>query len=213
MNGDPWWTKYALLFGGWLLGLFTKELSERITFWVRGPKLKADFGDTEDCVTLTPEEYVVQTGASTVATRAGQRVVMYARVRVTNTKPRIAQRVRAWLVNIEEQVDGEFRPTIFRDSMPLIWSYNAEIDAADLPQSINRYVDVVRVQSDQPGYEPCLRAHDGTVLKPLRFAPLFARNGVFRLTVLVSAQDTAPQQIRLILSMDGNWPPKVHKSA
>lgn len=212
MNGDPWWTKYALLAGGWLLGLFTKELSERITIWVRGPRLRAEFEDAEDCVTLTPEEYQVRTGPSTVAARKGQRVVMYARLRVTNVKPRIAQDVRAWLVNVEEQVDGEFQPTIFRDSMPLIWSYNAEVDSADMPQSVSRHVDVVRIQSDLPGYEPCLRAHDGTVLRPLRFKPLFERYGVFRFTVLVSAQDVAPQQVKLVIRWDGNWPPTASKS-
>ncbi len=60
-----------------------------------------------------------------------------------NDKRRIAQSCRAWLVNIEELNDeGRFMPTSFRESVPLIWSYDAEADSVDIPQGIRRYVDL-----------------------------------------------------------------------
>jgi len=209
MNGEPWWTKYALLVAGWLLGLFAKELSERISVLVRGPKLVVEFGDGEDCLTLTPEEHQEQINDHSVTVARKQRLVFFARIRVTNAKPRMASRCQAWLVNVESQDDaGQFRPTVFKDSIPLIWSYNAEIETVDIPQGINRYVDLARVRSDVDGFQPQLRSHSGEVLFPLRYGPLFTSNGIFRLTVLVSAQDVKPQQIKIVLSWDGAWPPR-----
>lgn len=209
MQGDPWWAKYALLLVGWLLGLLTKELSERITLWIRGPRLRPSFGQGEDCVTLTPEEFDVPTGSGSVSIRKERRVVFFARLCVTNIKPRIAAKCQAWLVNVERRDEhGQFKPTVFKDSIPLIWSYNAKADTVDIAQRINRYVDLVRIQDDVPGLQPQLRSHSGDVLLPHRFGPLFRENGTYRFTVLVSAQDVQPEQIRVLVTRAEQWPPK-----
>lgn len=199
MQGDPWWAKYSLLVVGWLLGLLTKELSDRITLWIRGPRLELFFGEGEDCVTLTPEEFHVPAGSGAVSLKKERRVVFFARLRVTNTKSRIATRCQAWLVNVERQDEhGLYNPTVFKDSIPLIWSYNAEADTVDIAQGINRYVDLVRIQDDVPGLQPQLRSHSGDVLLPHRYGTLFRENGTYRFTVLVSAQDVQPEQIRVL---------------
>jgi len=208
MNGE-WWSKIVFLIAGSVIGLFAKELSEWISVFVWGPKLAVEFGDGEDCLTLTPEEYQRQINESTVTISKERREVFFARIRVTNIKPRIASRCQAWLVNIESQDSaGQFRPTVFKDSIPLVWSYNAEIETVDIPQGINRYVDLARVQSDVDGFQPQLRLRSGGVSIPLQYEYLFKSNGVFRLTVLVSAQEVKPQQIKIVLRRDGAWPPK-----
>ena len=120
MGSDPWWSVYPpLLVGslfGWLLAMLTPVCSERITLWFRGPKLQLDFTNTEDCVTLTPEEFQV------TLVSFQKRVVFFARIKVTNLMPRIATQCQAWLVNVEAGDGyGDFKPTIFKDSIPLIW--------------------------------------------------------------------------------------------
>ena len=139
----------------------------------------------------------------------GSCLAFYARLCVTNDKRRIAQHCQAWLVNVEElNEESRFVPTTFRDSVPLVWSYNAEIDTVDIPQGIKRYVDIVRVQHDVPGFEPQIRSHTGAVLTILKYQPIFSKNGVYRLTVLVSAQEVRPQMIKVILTRGDTWPPK-----
>jgi hypothetical protein len=116
MGSDPWWSVYPpLLVGslfGWLLAMLTPVCSERITLWFRGPKLQLDFTNTEDCVTLTPEEFQV------TLVSFQKRVVFFARIKVTNLMPRIATQCQAWLVNVEAGDGyGDFKPTIFKDSI------------------------------------------------------------------------------------------------
>jgi hypothetical protein len=120
---------------------------------------------------------------------------------------------QAWLVNVERRDEqGGFKATVFKDSIPLIWSYNAEAETIDIAQGINRYVDLVRVQDDMPGVQPQLRSHSGHVLAPHRYEHLFHENGTFRFTVLVSAQDVKPQQIKVVVKREDQWPPKAEPS-
>lgn len=156
---------------------------------------------------LLPEGAPAGGSGSTV--RRETRVVFYARLCVTNVKRRIAEECQAWLVNVEElNVEGRFDSTSFRDSVPLIWSYDAEAETVDIPQGIKRYVDLVRIQHDVPGFEPQVRSHSGEVLTILKYQPIFSKNGVYRLTVLVSAQEVRPQMIKAIVTRSDNWPPK-----
>jgi hypothetical protein len=224
---------------GWVLGIFSGPLAHIVTIWILGPRLRVEFGPGEDCVTLTPEEYVVS-GNSAMASsssssyphslyesraallpdlppgsvggvtlRRGKRLAFYARLCVTNDKRRIAQSCRAWLVDVEELNDEDcFVPTRFRDSVPLIWSYDAEADTVDIPQGIKRYVDLVRIQNDIPGFQPRMRSRSGEVLTILKYQPIFSKNGVYRLTVLVSAQEIKPQVIKVIITRSETWPPK-----
>lgn len=204
------WSKIAFVLFGWLLGLLSKELTELISLWIRGPKLSVSFDDSEDCVTLTPEEYTVDTGPTTVAARPGKRTVFFARVRITNHKPRIARQVKVWLTNVERKQEGNFKPTIFRDSIPLIWSYDAESEYADVPKNVIRYADLVRIQSDSSEFEPQMRSRSGGILRPLRLEHLFNEAGTLRFTVVVSAENIAPQETKVVVTWDGNWPPRAH---
>lgn len=213
MGCDPWWSKYFLLLGGWFLGLLTKEISERITLWTRGPKLRLEFSNSEDCVTLTPEEFATNVRRDTASTQKSKRVVFFARIRVTNLKPRIATKCQGWLVDVEvDDGQGNFKPTIFKDSIPLIWSYNAEVETVDIAQGVNRYLDLVRIQSDLPGLQPQMRKHSGELLEILRYEHLFKANGRFRFTVHVSASEITPQTIRVIVTRGGEWPPQARLS-
>lgn len=214
MGSEPWWSKYLLLLGAWLLGLLTKELSERITLWIRGPKLQLAFTNTEDCETLTPEEFQVNVAPNIASTKKDERVVYFARIRVTNPKSRIATKCQGWLVNVEvANGQGGFKPTIFKDSIPLIWSYNAQAETVDIAQGVNRYLDLIRIQDDSPGFEPQLRSHSGAVLRPLRYQHLFSENQTLRFTVLVAAQDIEPQKIPVIVSRGEQWPPQAQLSS
>jgi hypothetical protein len=226
---------------GWFLGSFSGPLTHLATIWILGPRLKLEFTQGDDCVTLTPEEYVegflttsASTSRSTTTVMSSgspwlrselkpveqtrhdaliparkRRVVFYARERVTNEKPRIAQKCQAWLVRVEEMnKDGEFKETAFKDSGPMIWAYHSEIEAVDIPQGINRYVDIVRIQQHVPGLEPRLRPHSGEVRRVVRHDPIFNKSGTFRFTILVSAQDVRLKESNVIITRDETWPPK-----
>ena len=189
MNGEPWWAKFGFLVAGWLLGLLSKELSEWITIWFRGPKLKVEFGDGEDCVTLTPESVSLAPDLSTSTDGVRLQVVFFARIRVSNGKPRTLTKCQASLVKVERADEqGGFNETTFKDSIALVWSYNAEAETVDIARGTNRYVDLVRIQNYASGFQPQLRAHSGDVFVPIRYVPLFNENGTLRFTVSVSCK-------------------------
>jgi hypothetical protein len=193
---------------GWLLGWLTPVISERITLWIRGPKLQLDFTTTDDCLTITPEEFQVTPSSFE------KRDVFFARIRVTNLKPRIATKCQAWLISVEaDDGQGNFKPTVFKDSIPLIWSYNAEAETIDIAQRVNRYLDLVRIQDNLPGFQPQMRSHSGNVMMPLRYHHLFSENRTLRFTVLVSAQDIKPQRIQVVVSRGDQWPPRAEMAS
>jgi hypothetical protein len=192
-------------FVGWLLGLSSKELQDWLTKRVRGPLLSAAFDEQADCMTLTPETYFPDVSASAVSTKPQTRVVCFARVRITNTKPRPALKCRAFLSNVEQLKDGKFVPTAYHDSIPLTWSFNAEIDSVDIPKGVRRYLDVVRIQSDQKGFDPQFRPKH----IPLMYQHIFREYGTYRFTVVLSADDIAPVSVEVPIQWTGDWPPKV----
>jgi hypothetical protein len=102
---------------------------------------------------------------------------------------------------------GGLQATIFADSFPLVWAYNKESETVDLPQGVIRYVDLALVRSDQRGVEPRFRAQTGDIVCPHRYQHLFAENGIWRFTVLASAQDLKPQKIRILVTRTDSWPP------
>lgn len=181
-----------------------------LIYWLSTkPAIVVDFDDAEDCITTTPQEYGVgsfsdmQKGIRKTASR----VVTFARIRVTNKRNRLVENCRAWLVAIDEKEGGKWKPTVFRDSTPLIWSYNAELESVAIPKGVIWHVDVAEFSTDRSSFTVALRAHDGKTLSIHRFKHLFERPCHYRLRILVSALDVAPKSIYLEFSWEAGKPP------
>jgi hypothetical protein len=190
----------------WLLTILTNVTTHGLRIIFRGPHLLPTFDGKEDCCTLTPIS--VPTEPSAFGTQAVTIPVFFARIRVKNEKPIIAEKCRGYLTGIEELIDGEWKSSEFNESLPLVWAYEPESPSVDIPYGITRHIDVLVVRDDIPGFQPQLRSASGVVFVPLRFKPLFEKYGKFRFSVLISAQEIKPLPCQITLSWDGIWPPK-----
>ena len=130
-------------------------------------------------------------------------------------KPRIARACRGYLTAIEkwDEAKHAFVPTVYSDSLPLIWSYYPSAENFDTPQNVPRCIDVVRYVPKQQGFDLQIWSDSG-VLRPSKFRLFLENRGTFQFTVLVSADDVAPERIPFRVTWDGeNWPPHVEMGA
>ncbi|RIK73640.1 MAG: hypothetical protein DCC68_24515 [Planctomycetota bacterium] len=120
----------------------------------------------------------------------------YLRLSVTNTKSRSAKNCRCYLTDIE--IEGKVGWTaagtsvageriVYRDCLPLIWSYDTSLVTCDIPMGVSRHVDIFSVEWESDAYVPRFWRADGTVLEPTEYAPIFQSGGTRRFTVLITA--------------------------
>ena len=147
---------------GWLLGFVTSVLKEPVEQFLFGPELL-----------LTPDRL------KTVP-REGRPEYLFLRVRVKNTKQRIAKRCRAYLVNIEQwdASKGEFASFACLPSPPLIWSYDAETDAVDIPYNVSRSVDVLYYSPGNDRFDLTFRRDSGGKIQPVECDEACCRLGL-----------------------------------
>jgi hypothetical protein len=148
------------------------------------------FGSSIDFVTKTPE-----------IAGDSQHEAFYIRLKVVNSSSRLAKACRAYLVGVEKQVDGVFRPTIYCDSIQLAWSVRGDqaYAAIDLPRDVPQFVDIVSTRSISKEFTPVIW------LVPLRYKALFQETGVFRFRVQVSGDGVKPVWGQVTLHWDGTW--------
>lgn len=188
------WSDLGVLVAGWLIGILTPILTHQLLVWLRGPKLSLTLDPT-----LTPA-------------RCGDdpTLLFFARIRVTNTKCRIAKDCRAYLSVIEKWNDDEnsFTMTNYRDCLPLIWAYDQQTPTVDLPNGVDRHIDVVMYAPETPASTLQLYSSSHEHFVPSQYEHLLDNYGVFRFTVLVCADDITPERIRFKVEWDGEWPPE-----
>jgi hypothetical protein len=179
-------------FVGFLGGFLTAMFAEPLRQIIFRPNLKLEFYASEDCVTPTPE-----------TNPNGIHDAFYIRIKATNTKPRLAQKCRAYLVMVEKEDDkGDFCPTEYCDSIQLAWACKGTqaYAALDLPRGIAQFVDVVSTRSiAAKNFRPEIRPF------PFRYASLFQQTGVFRFTIQVSGDGIKPKFIQIIFDWKGAW--------
>lgn len=176
---------------GFISGFLTAVFAEPLRQWLYRPKLALSFGSTSDFITRTPE-----------VAGSSQHEAFYIRIKVVNSRSRLAKACRAYLVGVEKQgADGAFRPTIYCDSIQLAWAVKGDqaYGAVDLPRDVVQFVDVVSTRSISPHFKPEIRP------LPMRYIGLFQENGVFRFRVQVSGDGVKPATVQLILNWSGTW--------
>lgn len=137
------WAVVAGIIGG-LIVILTPSI--RRFFW--GPELEIIFEkDREGFVILTP---IILTEMGNVQKRTEG---FYVRVMVRNIKDNLAKECRCYLVNVDKITsDGEYKPTIYCDSLQLQWSCRPGkgFDSIDLPRDIPQFIDVIATIKDYP---------------------------------------------------------------
>jgi hypothetical protein len=141
----------------------------------------------------------------------------YLRVRVTDKSlvRRIARNCVAYLTDVRlSRTDSESEEHLV-DSIPMAWSYRRKgisnrygvgdppppEERIDVPCGLRPFFDVVYTRKDSPGQFYWCFACD----EPKRYRSLTNQHGEFILTLLVSAENTAPATIRLKFTWPGDW--------
>lgn len=174
----------------WFVGLISRELSEWIIVRARGPKLSLEIEATH-----------------TPTSPSGEAI--YARVKVMNTKARLARKCRAYLICVEawnEQTNA-FEATSYREAIPLIWSYDRKIDAVDIPWGIDRYVDIFELVPTRIGVVPQFWKSDGEIPWILQYESIFRGRGKNRYKIAVTADDIPPKYKSFVITWNDYWPP------
>lgn len=172
--------------GGFLIAIFAEPLRQLLY----RPNLKLEFYKNNDCISPTPEQ-----------SQNGIHSAFYIRIKVTNTKSKLAQKCRAYLVRVERLNSGVFMPTEYCDSIQLAWACkdSQAYEALDLPRGIAQFVDVVSTRSISPIYRPEIKP------LPFRYISLFQQIGIFRFTIQVSGDGIKPKFIQFIFNWKGMW--------
>jgi hypothetical protein len=137
---------------------------------------------------------------------------MYVRIGVHNLNPDVAVDCRAYLTNVEslESRDGadQFVPTIYNDSMPLVWSFEPSTQSVVLPKGVKRHFDLLILNEGTPGFDVQLRhpAGEGRIIAE-PYQPIFTQSPALRFTVLVGGHASEPALLRLAIRWTGAWPP------
>jgi hypothetical protein len=214
MDNRFWQVLFLLL--GWIIGLFTKPLSEMIERVFRGPKLQLEFdGANQDFRIRTPIIWEIPGSNDRETLHA-----IFVRVRVNNCRGwrmwtiRSAKDCKGYLVKIERRnlESGKFESVGYCDSLPLKWSYLDDVHANSgitIPEQIAHYLNVVATFSNRPDFVP------EVVMTPLRYERLFdpgicmsqgnENDYAIRLTIQVCAEEARVEEIAIVLEWKGAW--------
>lgn len=179
------------------VALFGEALRHRIF----GPKLDVTF-DAQNPACKAHTTIGPKTGPAPVwASEA-----YYVRVKVENEGRGLAKSCRAFLVKVEEaNANGEFKETIYADSLQLKWSCRSEgteYDPIDLPKGVPQFVDVVSTDKKDAAFY----IHTSPP-PPNRYESLFkvSPHRRFRFAVLIGGDGVEPKSTMVIFEWCGAW--------
>jgi hypothetical protein len=172
------WVSFLTPLATFFLGSITAVFSDPVRKRIFRPKIELTFNNDSDHVANTPDR---ESGREYFA--------HYIRLGVKNKNTTLAKQCRAYLVNIEKKEDGDFKRTIYADSIQLAWSCRGkgnELTPIDLPKGISQYVDLIATTSKDNSYKPqtipfmfrvirclvLLYGVKGGLLRPQRTSPI-----------------------------------------
>ncbi len=179
------------LLSGAAIALFAEPIRQ----WLFRPNLELSFDNDEECVSKT---FL----SSRTLTVKGPKAI-YIRVRVRNTRSRMARECRGYLVNVEERDgEGRFIKTEYCDSIMLHWSCQREETKylpLHIPKGVNQFLDIISLEENKNVFVPQIHVF------PNRYNELIRRTGVFRFTIQVVADNVKPKTIKLTFAWEGDW--------
>lgn len=189
----------AVLGGG--VGFFAAVFAEPLRKSIFSPRLKLEYGKSEECNAQTPIKFTQQVDLEGHEQKFQQRAT-YIRVKVTNQKLALAKNCRAYLINIEkENSRGIFENTIYADSIQLAWSCQADtgFKAIDIPNGVSQFLDLMSVYQISSTFKLELN------VLPFRYESILKEKGKFRFTVQVSGENINPAFIKIVFNWSGSW--------
>jgi hypothetical protein len=203
--GESLWT--TVLRAGVIPALVGLTVFVIVEFFVRPlmkPRLVVDFDETiTGCRLDSPAFYPI----------TGQQInAVYIRLKVSNVGwPKIkhwpvAKNARGYLYNVERRNEsGVFEPTGFSDVLPLCWAFEGvdtnrqnkpKVEGITLLKGAPDFVDICAAFENDRKLYHCL------LYKPVKYNDLFERHGTYRLSIVVTAEDTKPVEKQILIE---NW--------
>lgn len=187
---------------GFLSASFTKIFGEWLLVKCFGPNLLLSFEvgpHTSGFIVQTTNRTTIEQSTSTPYSVTIDESVCYTRIRVHNSKSRIASNCRAYLVGHKKQnANGRFVTTDYCDSIPLIWSF-ANAGPINIPKGVNIHCDVFVTLSGSNELKPCFAA------MPLAYQTTFSEPGVYLYQIMVTAEGVDPVTIELKVDWKRDW--------
>ena len=195
----------GLIVGG-AIGFLSAVLAEPIRTWLFSPKLVLEYDEKGGSKLLTTGQHARH-----------DTEFCYLRIRVTNKSitRRIARNCVAYLVDVKQEKKGAESAEQFVDSLPMPWSerikgmrLRMEVgdppppeERIDIPCGLGPFFDILFTIRGENQF--CWRFACGE--PPPRYRPLTNQIGDLILTLMVSAENTAPATIRLRFTWRGDW--------
>jgi len=186
---------------GGTIGFIASLAAEGVQRWIYGPRLSLDYSESPN--------HRIRTDVGDPK----RAEAIYMRMRVRNTKPRIAKSCRAFLTKVEHRrPDGSWAATIYGDSIQLAWSAQPVTGFVpmEIPRGVDQFIDVVSVYNPIPNPPPDAPPlprdlNPNLTIQPFAYRDIWTYHGTYRLTVLVSGDGVLPVSRMLILSWNGIW--------
>lgn len=189
-------------FIGFISGSLSPLISNTIQEKAFGPKLKVIFSeDIEGCVITTKASQKLQNENNSRKVDA-----RYLRLRVENTRKKIAKQCRPFLIGVEvwNIKKTKFEKTDFSDSIQAAWSCSPTRETAfqpkDIPNGIYQFIDLISTsQANHNSFNIEINP------MPYRYEPLFTGIKKFRFTVQVTGDNVPPVSSTVVLDWKGTW--------
>lgn len=190
------------IFIGAVVGFVSAIFAEPVKHWLCQSRLEVAFGEGSEYKARTPEQMRQPDPQGSGKEIISFHNAEYIRIKVTNRSSSIAKNCCAFLVGVQKKnPKGKFEPTIYCDSIPLVWSCREDClyGPIDLPKDVVHFIDLVTVRSISGEYRL------GIKTIPFRYAHLLRENGTYRFKVQVSGENVKPKFISVDFSWNGVW--------
>lgn len=187
---------------GAAVGFASAVFAEPLRRWVYRPVLVLAFGDDSEYKARTLEQAELFDPRKSAVPIHSTHEAEYVRIKVINTATALAKACRAYLVRVEKQdAEGEFRSTLYCDSIPLAWSCREQDThgSLDLPNGVAQFIDLISTRSISSDYRVEIKP------LPFRYVALFQETGTFRFTIQVSGENVKPVFLSVVFGWKGVW--------
>jgi len=191
-------SEIATLVIGFFLGIVSKLVGDHLGRVAYEPKLEVDFRSNQSFVS---RETLIDGNQKSYG--------WDVKIRVTNSGKRAAKNCRGFLVGFEQRDDsGKFQPIEGgEDSLQLQWLPSIDVEQCegfDMLPGVRRCLKVLSFDEGSRVFNL------GTHWIPHKLVPYLKHPGVYRFTILVSAEEVEAKEVRLLFDWtDESRTPKI----
>jgi hypothetical protein len=176
---------------GFILGVASTLVTERIKLWLNRPEVVIGFARDEHCLRFSHAH--VQDGIKVFETES-----KYLRLRVSNQRRFPAKNCRALLTDLRCYGDDDKSDLLLADTLPLRWAYLG-FAPIDLPGGTHFYADVISTLQDQKHFTVELEK------QPLVLQHVTERSAKYSFDISVVGDNFDPVNARVYLDWKRDW--------